>query len=60
MYKIAKNKKGMFELIELATEHVINVYEDHSSAKKDYNGFKGGKGFAGWTPAFMLISTKNM
>lgn len=60
MYKIVKNKKGKFELIELATEQIIDVYDEYSLAKKEYNRFKGGQGFSGWTPAFVLISMKNL
>jgi hypothetical protein len=57
MYKIKKNEAGEFDLIELATENLIDSFKEHSVARKMYNAFKGGRGFNGWTPAFFLIKT---
>jgi hypothetical protein len=56
MYKIIKNSAGKFDLIELATEQVVGVFDDHGAAKKQYNRFKGGVAFNGWTPSFFLIN----
>lgn len=59
MYKILKNKDGKFDLIEIASEHLIDVYETHAEAKVRYNQLKGGQAFAGWTPEFILQSVRD-
>ena len=58
MYKIRKNDRNMFEVLEINTSSVIAVSSDYEECRKVYDEMKKEKGFEGWTPAFMLIDTK--
>ena len=58
-YKIVKNG-NQFEIHELESQLIVDVFNDHGKASERYRFLKRGGNFAGWTPAFFLISVKNL
>lgn len=53
MYKI-KNIDGLFSLIEVKTENVIDTCKQFATVSKLKMRLEKGKGFNGWTPSFFL------
>ncbi len=53
-YKIEKLDHKKFALVETASENVIKVFDDWDKARDLSRSLSKGKGFDGWTPAFML------
>lgn len=51
---MTRYKDKMYELVETATDQVIEVHTDVFSAQKAKTHFNRGGGFDGWTPSFML------
>ena len=49
-----KYKDKMYEIVETATDQVIEVCTDVFTAQKQKTHFNRGGGFDGWTPSFML------
>lgn len=55
MYKVLKNKTtGEFEVVEVASELIVDSFSSHEEAQLQYQKLKKGVGFEGWTPSFML------
>lgn len=57
-YFVKRDSTG-YLVIEKATEHVVASFSKHDEAKNLSKRLNAGTGFDGWTPAFILQSTKN-
>lgn len=57
-YRIDKTEDKKFQLFEIQTEQIIKTFDDIKVAKRWRNFYNYGGGFAGFTPAFMLIDVK--
>jgi hypothetical protein len=55
MYKLSK-QKNKFRVVEIESTNVIDEFDTHEEANKLYQSLKMGRGFEGWTPAFILKS----
>ncbi len=55
MYKLLK-QKNKFRVIEIESDNLIKEFDTHEEANELYQSLKNGRGFEGWTPAFILTS----
>lgn len=60
-YKLSKNKtSNLFEVLELNTQKIIFVAENHSKASKIYRNLSKGGGFNGNTPDFFIYKEESL
>ena len=61
-YKIRKSSddRTTYEVLEMTTDQVIKTCANVHSAQVAKTHFNGGGGFDGWTPTFILQTTKNI
>ena len=56
-YKLRKNHETLYyELVEIDTDQIIMIFDDHEIAYDKYKHLKSGNGFEGNTPNFFLIT----
>ena len=58
-YKTIKSK-GKHQIKELATGHIVGSYQYITEVREESRAYKLGRGFNGWTPAFMIGERPNV
>lgn len=54
-YKVTKNQKGTFDIIEVDTSITIELRSTQIKAREVCRKLNLGSGFNGWTPPFIAI-----
>jgi hypothetical protein len=54
-YKVTKNDKGTFDIIEVDTDTTIELRTSEERARGLCRKLNLGSGFAGWTPSFVAV-----